>query len=300
MAEKEKRALGKGIRALLNNIEKETEKNPQAVTQQLASLIAMIPLAQIETNPWQPRSDFDEEQLAELAESLKVHGLIQPITVRRLNDRSYQLISGERRLRASKLAKLAEIPAYIRIANDQEMLEMALVENIQRAELNPIEVAISYKRLMDECSLTHEVLAVRVGKERSTVTNSMRLLKLPPEVQLGVKKQLITMGHARALVGVEDNALRLVLYRDTLEQALSVRKLEELIRSYTQKKDKTIAPPPPKALTADQKKVQSNLAHYFGSKVQLKQDTTGKGSIVINFQDDKDLNRILDTINLPE
>jgi ParB family transcriptional regulator, chromosome partitioning protein len=300
MAEKEKRALGKGIRALLNNIEKETEKNPQAVTQQLASLIAMIPLAQIETNPWQPRSDFDEEQLAELAESLKVHGLIQPITVRRLNDRSYQLISGERRLRASKLAKLAEIPAYIRIANDQEMLEMALVENIQRAELNPIEVAISYKRLMDECSLTHEVLAVRVGKERSTVTNSMRLLKLPPEVQLGVKKQLITMGHARALVGVEDNALRLVLYRDTLEQALSVRKLEELIRSYTQKKDKTIAPPPPKALTADQKKVQSSLAHHFGSKVQLKQDTTGKGSIVINFQDDNDLNRILDTINLPE
>jgi ParB family transcriptional regulator, chromosome partitioning protein len=300
MAEKEKRALGKGIRALLNNIEKETEKNPQAVTQQLASLIAMIPLAQIETNPWQPRSDFDEEQLAELSESLKVHGLIQPITVRRLNDRSYQLISGERRLRASKLAKLAEIPAYIRIANDQEMLEMALVENIQRAELNPIEVAISYKRLMDECSLTHEVLAVRVGKERSTVTNSMRLLKLPPEVQLGVKKQLITMGHARALVGVEDNALRLVLYRDTLEQALSVRKLEELIRSYTQKKDKTIAPPPPKALTADQKKVQSSLAHYFGSKVQLKQDTTGKGSIVINFQDDSDLNRILDTINLPE
>jgi ParB family chromosome partitioning protein len=269
------------------------------VTQQLANTIAMIPLAQIETNPWQPRSDFDEQQLSELSESLKIHGLIQPITVRRLNDRSYQLISGERRLRASKIANLVEIPAYIRIANDQEMLEMALVENIQRAELNPIEVAISYKRLMDECSLTHETLAGRVGKERSTVTNTMRLLKLPPEVQLGVKKQLITMGHARALVSVDDMALQMVLYRDTLEQALSVRKLEELIRSYTKPKDK-IAIPAPKPLSADQKKVQGNLAHHFGAKVQLKQDATGKGAITINFKNDDDLNRILDTINVVE
>jgi ParB family transcriptional regulator, chromosome partitioning protein len=300
MAEKEKRALGKGIRALLNNIEKEVEKDPQAVTQQLANLIAMIPIAQIETNPWQPRSEFDEAQLTELSESLKVHGLIQPITVRRLNDRAYQLISGERRLRASKLANLVEIPAYIRIANDQEMLEMALVENIQRAELNPIEVAISYKRLMDECSLTHESLAGRVGKERSTVSNSIRLLKLPPELQLGVKKQLVSMGHARALVGVDDHALQLMLYRETLEQSLSVRKLEELIREYTQPKDKTALVKEVKLLTADQKRVQSNLAHHFGAKVALKQEGNGKGAITINFKDTDDLNRILDTINVVE
>ncbi len=299
MAEKDKRALGKGIRALLTNIEKETTTpvQTQAVVQTLASNIAMIPLAEIEVNPWQPRMDFDEAQLNELSESLKVHGLIQPLTVRRLNATSYQLIAGERRMRASKLAGLLEVPAYIRIANDQEMLEMALVENIQRAELNPIEVAISYKRLMDECSLTQESLAGRVGKDRSTVANSMRLLKLPPEIQAGVKKQLISMGHARALVGVSDPGLQLILYRDTLEKNLTVRLLEDLIRSYTQPKEKG-EEKPKTTLSADYKKVQNNLSHHFGSKVMLKRDNTGKGSIVINFTNDDDLNRILDTISI--
>lgn len=298
MAEKDKRALGKGIRALLTNIDKETTTpaETQAVVQTLASNIALISLAEIEVNPWQPRIEFDETQLAELAESLKVHGLIQPLTVRRLNANSYQLIAGERRMRASKLAGLTEVPAYIRLADDQEMLEMALVENIQRAELNPIEVAISYKRLMDECKLTQENLANRVGKERSTVANSIRLLKLPPEIQAGVKKQLISMGHARALVGIDDIALQLTLYRETLEKALSVRRLEDLIRSYTQPKE--LAEDKKTSLSADHKKVQSDLAHHFGSKVQLKRDETGKGSIVINFSDDHDLNRILDTISL--
>ncbi len=299
MAEKDKRALGKGIRALLTNIEKETTTpvETQAVVQTLASNVAMISLSEIEVNPWQPRMEFDETQLSELSESLKVHGLIQPLTVRRLNANSYQLIAGERRMRASKLAGLTEVPAYIRIANDQEMLEMALVENIQRAELNPIEVAISYKRLMDECSLTQENLASRVGKERSTVANSIRLLKLPPEIQSGVKKQLISMGHARALVGVNDTGLQLVLYRDTLEKNLSVRLLEDLIRSYTQPKEK--AEEKAKAtLSADHKKVQNDLSHHFGSKVVLKRDDSGKGSITINFTDDSDLNRILDTMSI--
>ena len=258
----------------------------------------MIPTAQVEVNPWQPRVDFDEAQLNELAASLKIHGLIQPITVRRLNERSFQLIAGERRLRAAKLAGLEEVPAYIRIADDQEMLEMALVENIQRAELNPIEVAISYKRLMDECKLTHETLANRVGKERSTVSNSMRLLKLPPEIQLGVKKQLVSMGHARALVGVDDVALQLTLYRQTLEEGLTVRKLEDLIRSYTTPKEKVAAKPADNALNADHKKVENNLAHHFGAKVQLKRGSDGKGQIVIHFSNDGDLNRILDTIEV--
>ncbi len=297
MAEKEKRALGRGIKALLNNIEKDiaTDAGKQAVVQELANTIATILLSQIEVNPWQPRSEFDATALAELAESLKTHGLIQPITVRRLHEGAYQLISGERRFRASALAGLTEVPAYIRLANDQEMLEMALVENIQRAELNPIEVAISYKRLMDECSFTHEQLAQRVGKERSTVSNTMRLLKLPPELQLGVKKSLITMGHARALVGVDDIAVQLSLYHETVKNALTVRRLEELIRSHTEPKPKTAAPKKDN-LTVEHKKVQSDLSHKFGTKVQFKQGDDGKGQITIHYADGTDLNRLLDLL----
>jgi ParB family chromosome partitioning protein len=295
MSDKEKSKLGKGIRALLNNIDQEEQQDKQAVVSTLSNLIAMLPLEQIEVNPYQPRVEFEEVALRELAESLKVHGLVQPITVRRLDNSSYQLISGERRLRAAKLAGLEEVPAYIRLANDQEMLEMALIENIQREQLNAIEVAITYKRLMDECNITHEEVAKRVSKERSTITNSLRLLKLPPDIQVGLKKGLIMMGHARALVGVDDLALQLSLYRETLDKGLTVRKLEELIRSYTQPQEKTVAPKTPH-IGAEYKKVQDNLSHFFGTKVVLKKGEDGKGQIVVNFKDDKDLNRILDLL----
>ena len=298
MAKEERRALGKGIRALLNNIEQETQKDPEAVVQTLSSNIAHLPIEQIEVNPFQPRSEFDEAALAELSASIRVHGLIQPITVRRLDATHYQLISGERRLRASKLAGLEEIPAYVRIANDQEMLEMALVENIQRAELNPMEVAFSYQRLLDECKLTHEQVATRVAKERSTVTNYLRLLKLPPDIQSGLKRGLLTTGHARALAGVDDIALQLSLYRQTIEEALSVRRLEELIRSYNAPKaDKPENEHNAKtALPAEFKRIQKDLSHRFGSKVQLKRTDKGNGQIVINYSDDLDLNRLLDML----
>lgn len=193
MASKKKTELGKGIRALLSSIDEETKKDKKQVVNKLSSSIAMLSLKEIETNPWQPRVEFDAKALEELSASIKVHGLIQPITVRRLSAKKYQLISGERRWRASKKAGLKEVPAYIRLANDQEMLEMALIENIQRENLNAVEVAITYQRLKDECKLTDELLSERVGKERSTITNYLRLLKLPPEIQKGIKEKKISM-----------------------------------------------------------------------------------------------------------
>ena len=226
--------MGKGIRALLNNIDEEIKDHPEEVVRELSSSVAMIPITAVEVNPFQPRKDFDDDALSELSESIKTYGLIQPITVRRLNDRQFQLISGERRTRAAKLAGLTEIPAYIRIADDQGMLEMALVENIQREDLNAIEIAITYQRLVDECNITHENMSERVGKKRSTITNYLRLLKLNPEIQQAIKLNKISMGHARALVGVNDIALQLMLYRQITKEELSVRAVEDLIRKYNE------------------------------------------------------------------
>ncbi len=288
-----KKELGKGIRALLSNIDSEMDENPAQVVQELSSSVAMLQINLIEVNPFQPRKEFDETALNELSESLKIHGLIQPITVRRLNENSYQLISGERRLRASKLAGLKEVPAYVRVANDQEMLEMALVENIQRQELNAIEIAITYQRLMDECKLTHDTLSARVGKKRSTVTNYMRLLRLPPEIQQSLKKGEISMGHARALIGVEDLALQLTLFKQVITENLSVREVEDLIRRFNDKKPKAA---PKSTLPEAYQTVQDSLRNYLGAKVQLKRKTNGKGQILINFNDDNDLNRLLDLI----
>jgi len=239
-----KKELGLGIKALLSNIDHQVEESPEMVVKELSHTIALISVSAIEVNPFQPRKEFDENGLNELAESLKTHGLIQPITVRRLNENRYQLISGERRLRAAKIAKLKEIPAYIRIADDQEMLEMALVENIQREELNAIEIAITYKRLIEECELTHEALSERVSKNRTSVTNYLRLLKLPPEIQQALKLKLISMGHARALVGVDNILLQNALFKETIDRNLSVRALEKLIREAGEpkaKKAKTIS-----------------------------------------------------------
>ncbi len=296
MAKKvKKKELGRGIRALLSNIEAEVNENPEMVVKELSHSVAMIKLDQIEVNPFQPRKEFDQENLAELAESLKVHGLIQPITVRRMARGEYQLISGERRLRASKLAGLKEVPAYIRVANDQEMLEMALVENIQREDLNAIEVAITYQRLLEECDLTHEGLSDRVGKKRSTVTNFLRLLKLPPVVQQALKERNISMGHARALAGMDDVAFQISLLSRIAEEGLSVRHVENIIRGYNEpKKAKKTSDLPHEYVG-----VRDTLRTFFGSgKVQLKLSKSGKGGqIVIPFGSDSDLNEILDQLD---
>lgn len=288
-----KAALGLGVRALLTNIEAQSQEKQAEVTRELTHTVATIPLSEIEVNPYQPRKDFDPDALAELSESLKVHGLIQPITVRRLADKQYQLISGERRMRASKLAGFMEIPAYVRLANDQEMIEMALVENIQREDLNAIEVAITYQRLMDECSLTHENLGDRVGKKRSTVTNFLRLLKLPPDIQKGLKEDSISMGHARALLGIADFAMQHSIFKNVVTDNLSVRETEDLIRHYNE--DKRPKPAKPK-LGADYQNVQDSLRTRLGAKVALKVKSNGGGQIAIPFTSTKDLNRILDLL----
>ncbi len=282
---------GQGLSALLSSIDTELEENPQGVVTKLSGTVTEIPLSQIEVNPFQPRVDFDELALEELAESIRIHGLIQPITVRRIHDDQFQLISGERRFRASKRAGLSAVPAYIRVVdNDQTMLELALIENIQRQDLNAIEVALTYKRLMEECALTHDTLSDRVGKKRSTVTNYMRLLKLPPSVQLGIKELKISMGHARALVAIDDVALQLSLYNQILTEGLSVRQVEALAT----KTDAPKASGKKEQLPADYLRVQDTLTSYFGTKVAVKRSANGKGQITIPFSNDEDLNRLLE------
>ena len=295
MAKKvKKKELGLGIRALLSNIDQKTEQDSEELVRELSSGVAMLPVASIEANPYQPRKEFDEEALKELASSLKVHGLIQPITVRRLSENQYQLISGERRWRASQIAGLTEVPAYVRIANDQEMLEMALVENIQRQDLNAMEVAITYQRLIDECDLTHDALSERVGKSRSSVSNFLRLLKLPPDIQKALKLNELSMGHARALAGVEDTGVQLMLLRRTKDEGLSVRALEQIIRSYsapTSSKKKAST-----SLPEAYETVRRNLSQHLETLVEMKRGKSGKGRIIINFKNDKELNRLLDII----
>jgi ParB family chromosome partitioning protein len=290
-----KQELGLGIRALLTNMETEGGVDPNSVVRELANATAMIPLDQIEVNPFQPRHDFDAQALEELADSIQIHGLIQPVTVRRLHAGAYQLISGERRLRACRQAGLIQIPAYIRIANDQALLEMALIENIQREDLNAIEVAISFQRLKDECSLTDEQLAERTGKtkSRSTITNYLRLLKLSPEIQQAIKDKKLTMGHAKALAGVDDFAWQAALFRQTLKEELSVRTLEKLIQQIHTPEPKKVEIP----LSNDYHQVQKKFRAFFGNgKVQLKLREDGKGQIIIPFQNIRDLNDLLEKI----
>lgn len=298
MAKKLKKAdLGKGIRALLHNpakMDKAVKQNPQKVVKELAGSIALLNIALIEPNPYQPRVEFEAEALEELKASIKVHGLIQPITVRRLSEKAYQIISGERRYRASKEAGLTEVPAYIRLADDQQMLEMALIENIQRADLNPIEIAISYQRLIDECKLTHDSMSERVGKKRSTVTNYLRLLKLPPEIQRALKEKELSMGHARALAGIEDVLLQMSIYKQCREQGLSVRGLEALISRINNLKSAPKSKKP--TLSKHLKGIQDQFSAYFGSKVQLKRDANGKGQIVVHFKNDAELNNLIELI----
>lgn len=288
---------GLGIGALLGNIDADIEssKKKQAVVSDLSNTVAFIPLTSIEVNPFQPRVDFDPQALQELSDSIAVHGLIQPITVRHLGNNKFQLISGERRLRASKMANLEEIPAFVRLANDQEMLEMALIENIQRQQLNPIEVAITYGRLMKECSLTHQQLAERVGKGRATITNFTRLLTLPEAIQKGLETGLIKMGHAKALLGTDDIAFQMGAYKQIVDKQLSVREVERMI-SLHKEGNQGAKNKAKKVLPQEYQKVQKDLTSMLSTKVNLKADPSGKGQIVINFSNTSDLNRILDLL----
>lgn len=292
------KTLGKGLGALLGNIEAEVNANPEKVVRELSHSVADIPVNSIETNPFQPRVEFDETALNELADSLKIHGLIQPITVRRLSEGAYQLISGERRLRASKIAGLTEVPAYIRIADDQEMLEMALVENIQRENLNAIEIAITYQRLLDECQLTHEGLSDRVGKNRATITNYLRLLKLPPAVQTAVKEKRISMGHARALAGLQNPAFQLDLLNRILKEELSVRDAERIaaLQNESRSPAKQIAKPG-NSLPEEYQHIRDNLRRHFGIHgIGLKLSGKNKGQLHIPFHSVDELNRILEIL----
>lgn len=289
-----KNEVNKGLRSLLSNIEKTSSIAERSqLVKELTNSIAMIQPEWIEVNPFQPRTEFDENALQELAKSIQISGLIQPITVRSLGGNKYQLISGERRLRASKIAGLKEIPAYVRVANDQEMLEMALVENIQRSDLNALEVAISYQRLMDECSLTHEALADRVGKERSTISNYVRLLKLPAPIQNSIKDGQISMGHARALAGIENLALQLQLHKDVTENSLSVRALEAKIKNInTTLQHNKKGQQSPTAIDLEIKKIKEKISHSLGTKINIKRNAVGQGSIIIDFNSDEEFNKI--------
>ena len=296
-----KTGLGKGLSALLDDTDTVQGSKPQQITASTSGpslgSINHVKITQIAVNPFQPRTEFDEQALHELADSIKLQGLIQPITVRKAGQNSYQLISGERRLRASKLAGLTEIPAYIRTANDQQMLEMALIENIQRENLNAIEIALSYQRMLDECNLKQEELGDRVSKNRSTVTNYLRLLKLPPVIQASIRDGQISMGHARALINVEDADKQLFIHREIISKALSVRKVEELVRDLqnvaNRKNTNTKAP----AMSFQYQKVQDDLASKFGTKVKLKVQGKGTGAIEIPFLSEDDLNRILELLD---
>jgi ParB family chromosome partitioning protein len=283
-----KQALGRGLSALLQdtpNINSATDKNAD----KLVGSIVEIGLDLIDVNPFQPRTYFDEEALRELGSSIKELGVIQPITVRKLAGNKFQLVSGERRFRASKLIGNKTVPAYIRLANDQEMLEMALVENIQRKNLDPIEVALSYQRLIDEIQLTQEELSTRVGKKRSTVTNYLRLLKLDPILQTGMRDGFISMGHGRAMINVENTEDQLAIYEKILREKLSVRQTEDLVKSL---KTGSIAKPKKKAVPTFVKNSLKDINEYFGHKVDVTVSTNGKGKISIPFHSEEDFNRI--------
>jgi ParB family transcriptional regulator, chromosome partitioning protein len=296
MAIQKKTGLGRGLSAILESPETDiTSKDISG--NYVAGAIANLPIGKIETNPFQPREDFDESSLAELSQSIIEQGIIQPLTVRKMGYDKYQLISGERRYRAAKLAGIDAVPCYIRVANDEQMLEWALIENIQRENLNAIEIAISYNRLIEECSLTQDELSKRVGKNRTTVTNYMRLLKLPAEVQAALRDGSISMGHARSLINVENEAKQLVLTRKIIAEELSVREVEKLVRQL----DKVLAPvtkPGKIALPIKFEVLKDTLQERLNRKIEVKRTSKGKGSIVIPFKSDDDLQSIISKLGI--
>lgn len=282
--------LGRGLGALIDDAKYEKKTVEEAVS---TSAIAEIDIDKISENPFQPRTDFEEVALLELSESIKELGIIQPITVRKIGENKFQLISGERRLRASKIAGLTKIIAFVREANDQAMLEMALVENIQREDLNAIEVAVTYQRLIDECNLTQDKLSTRVGKQRSTISNYLRLLRLPAEVQVGIRDKAISMGHARALVNIENEENLLKIYYQTVNEGLSVREIEKIIRELNNPPKKTeVKADKNQKLPETYKRFKEQMSGKFPAKVDIKRNNAGKGSLIITFRSDEEFEKI--------
>lgn len=289
-----KRGLGRGLDAILQSPETDITSSDISGNY-VAGAVAELNIDFIEANPFQPRTDFDDEALKELAESIKIQGVIQPVTVRKMGRDKYQLISGERRLRASKLAGLKSIPVYIRVANDEQMLEMALIENTHREGLNAIEIALSYQRLIEECNITQEQLSEKVGKDRTTVTNFLRLLKLPPEVQVALRDGFISMSQARSIINIDDKTKQLIILKEIIDKDLSVRQVEELVRSLNTKKtnvkkQKSVLP------ESYIYKVDS-LSKMLNAKVKVDRNSKGKGSLTISFKNDEDFERLLSIIN---
>ncbi|MEI2738400.1 MAG: ParB/RepB/Spo0J family partition protein [Chitinophagaceae bacterium] len=296
-----KELLGKGIRSLLQNIDadlKTTTGSLKTTVVENATGTNRILVDDVEANPKQPRRDFDEKALQELAESIKLHDIIQPITVSKLTNGKYRLISGERRLRATKLAGLKDIPAYVRQANDSQLLELALLENLQREDLNAMEISLSYKRMMEELDYTQEQVAERMGKDRSTVANFIRLLKLPPDIQLAVRNGELSMGHARALINVDTIEKQLFIFKEIKEKGLSVRQTEALVRNlYKQgggvkKSSKSHLPP-------TFQRIEDKLASHFSTRVKLRHSRNGSGQIIIDYYSQEELNKILGQMDAP-
>jgi ParB family chromosome partitioning protein len=287
-----KNVLGRGLGALIDVGDEQDERSllhsPSAINE--------IAIRSISVNPFQPRTSFDEESLNELVQSVEEHGIIQPITVRRTADNSYQLISGERRMKAALKAGLKRIPAFVREAGDENMMELALVENIQREDLDAIEVAISYARLIEEFELTQEELGGRVGKKRATIANYLRLLNLPVEIQTGIREKKISMGHARALVGIEDKEYQLEVFSKILSQDLSVRQVEALAKK---SKVSESGSETPEETRSDYEDLREHLSHYFGATIEFKRSNKGSGRIVIPFKSDEDLQRIVSILDKP-
>ena len=293
-----KDALVKGIRSLLQSIDSDLKNTADQLKPQVveaATNVLRLPIENIETNPKQPRRDFNEQALQELAHSIKLHDLIQPVTVSKLHGNKFRLISGERRLRAAKIAGLKDVPAYIRQADDQELLELALLENLQREDLNAIEIALSYKRMMEELNHTQEEVAERMGKDRSTVTNYIRLLKLPPDIQVAVRNGEISMGHARALINVDKIDQQLYIFDEIKTKGLSVRQTESLVRNlYKEKTSKKTS----SSIPDSYKKVEDKLASHFSTRVKMKHSKNGSGQITFDYYSLEELNKLLDQMNV--
>jgi len=296
-----KDALGKGIRSLLQNIDadlKTSTGNLKTEVVEKSTSISRIPLEQIEVNPKQPRRDFDPGALEELASSIRLHDIVQPLTVSRISGDRFRLITGERRLRAAKLAGIKDVPVYLRQANDQQLLELALLENLQREDLNAIEIALSYKRMMEELSYTQEQVAERMGKERSTVANYIRLLKLPPDIQIAVRQGSLSMGHARAIINVDTVDKQLFIFQEIKNRKLSVRQTEELVRKLYKGAFPPVKNQVKQAPTHAFKKIEDNLASHFNTRVKLNHNKKGHGSITIEYYSIQELNALLDKMNV--
>jgi ParB family chromosome partitioning protein len=292
--------LGKGIRSLLQSIDADLKTSSGQLKQNVvenATATNRISVDEVEANPKQPRRDFDEQSLNELADSIRLHDIIQPITVTRLPNGKYRLISGERRLRAARIAGIKDIPAYIRQANDSQLLELALLENLQREDLNAMEVSLSYKRMMEELEYTQEQVAERMGKDRSTVANFIRLLKLPPDIQLAVRSGELSMGHARALINVDTIDKQLLIYKEIREKGLSVRQTEALVRNLY--KEGSVKKVSKSQLSPAFQRIEDKLASHFSTRVKLRHSRNGSGQIIIEYYSQEEFNKILGQLNAP-